>query len=317
MQKYTSFKVHMTEDIRQMIPIQRGILSLTRSTLNCSLRRGLSVFNYKSPCMQEMQCMIMTSPNTVLMGGHQTKVLQLDIEGMREIRQVDVPEPGCAIFRSSNKYICAGDTSGKVRLYDPATLRAEHVLDAHNGTLSDFDLQGNLLVTCGFSARQNQMTVDRFLMVYDMRVMRAMAPIQIIMDPMFLRFVHIYSNKLMIVSQAGQFQIIDTNSLAPTPLSMQPVNTHGSFITSFDISETCHVLAFGDSGGYLHEFASGEHPVFNTFPQPTEFADTTEQLQYMHINDEMTPYSVIPMCYPENGKMLSDWPDHLAQNVYR
>lgn len=45
------------------------------------------------------------------------------------------------------------------------------------------------------------MTVDRFLKVYDMRVMRAVAPIQIIMDPMFLRFVNIYNNKLMVVSQ--------------------------------------------------------------------------------------------------------------------
>jgi len=54
--------------------------------------------------------------------------------------------------------------------------------------------------------------------------------------------------------QAGQFQTIDTNSLAPTPLSMQPVNTHGNYITSFDISETCQVLAFGDSGGMALKF---------------------------------------------------------------
>lgn len=28
--------------------------------------------------------------------------------------QVDIPEPGCAILRGTNKYICAGDTAGKV-----------------------------------------------------------------------------------------------------------------------------------------------------------------------------------------------------------
>ena len=52
-----------------------------------------------------------------------------------------------------------------------------------------------------YNFRQNTMTVDRFLMVYDMRVMRAMAPIQVVIDPMFLRFIHIYNNKLMVVSQ--------------------------------------------------------------------------------------------------------------------
>jgi PAB-dependent poly(A)-specific ribonuclease subunit 2 len=40
-------------------------------------------------------------------------------------------------------------------------------------------------------------------------------------------------------------------------------------------------------------------------------------MQFMHINDEMTPYSVVPMVYPPNGKLLSDWPDQLTQNVYR
>jgi hypothetical protein len=35
---------------------------------------------------------------------------------------------------------------------------------------------------------------------------------------------------------------------------MQPVNTHGNYITSFDISETCQVLAFGDSGGMALKF---------------------------------------------------------------
>ena len=49
--------------------------------------------------------------------------------------------------------------------------------------------------------RHNNMTVDRFLMVYDMRVMRAMAPIQVIIDPMFLRFIPTYNNRMAIVSQ--------------------------------------------------------------------------------------------------------------------
>lgn len=47
----------------------------------------------------------------------------------------------------------------------------------------------------------NNLAVDRFLMVYDMRVMRAMAPIQVIIDPMFLRFIPTLTNKLAVVSQ--------------------------------------------------------------------------------------------------------------------
>ena len=65
-----------------------------------------------------------------------------------------VEEPGCAILKfCPSGYIAAGDTGGKVTLRDPNTFKAEHVLDAHSGTLSDFDVHGNLLVTCGFTSR--------------------------------------------------------------------------------------------------------------------------------------------------------------------
>jgi PAB-dependent poly(A)-specific ribonuclease subunit 2 len=46
-----------------------------------------------------------------------------------------------------------------------------------------------------------QLIPDRLLIVYDMRVMRAMAPIQVSIDPTFLRFVPSLSNHLVVVSQ--------------------------------------------------------------------------------------------------------------------
>lgn len=317
LQKYTSFQVHNTEDIRQIVPLERGILSLTQGSLRCSLRRGLSVFTYTGANMHNMQCMLMTSGHSVLIGGHQTKALQLDLEMLKEIRTIDIPEPGCAILRSSNKFICAGDTGGKVTLYDPNTMNPEHVLDAHSGTLSDFDVQGNLLVTCGFSNRLNSMTVDRFLMVYDMRVMRAMSPIQVVIDPMFLKFIPSFSNRIALVSQAGQFQVIETTAMTPSSMMMYPINTQGGFVTSFDISSSCQALAFGDTGGYLHLFATGEQATFNTYHHAPEFADHLEPLQHISITDELTPLSIIPMVYPTNGTLLSDWPDHFCERTYR
>ena len=60
---------------------------------------------------------------------------------------------GCAILRLQNRFICAGDTIGNIKLLDPVTMRVEHNLETHSGSLSDFDIHGNLLVTCGFSQR--------------------------------------------------------------------------------------------------------------------------------------------------------------------
>ena len=41
----------------------------------------------------------------------------------------------------------------QVTLFDATNMTPEHVLEAHTGTLSDFDIHGNMLVTCGFSQR--------------------------------------------------------------------------------------------------------------------------------------------------------------------
>lgn len=52
--------------------------------------------------------------------------------------------------------------------------------------------------------RMNNLVADRLLMVYDMRVMRAMAPIQVSIDSTFLRFVPALSNHLIVVSQVRE-----------------------------------------------------------------------------------------------------------------
>lgn len=144
-------------------------------------------------------------------------------------RQFTVEVPGVAILRQSNRYFFCGHTSGKVgageaglrnyktsakrslshchkqiTLRDLRTFKMEHEFDAYSGSLSDFDVHGNLLAACGFSSRGlNGLSCDRFLMVYDLRMMRAVTPLQVHVDPLFLRFIPTYTSRLAIISQTG------------------------------------------------------------------------------------------------------------------
>ncbi|KAL4222806.1 poly(A)-specific ribonuclease [Mactra antiquata] len=318
LQKYTSFQIHQNEEVRQIAPLKdRGILSLTQSSLRLSIRRGLSQFVFQSADMHDMQCMLLTSPSSLLIGGHHTKVIDLDLSTVSERQKFEVSEPGCAILRHTSKYICAGDTSGKVTLYDPNSMKAEHVFDAHSGTLSDFDIHGNLLVTCGFSSRVGNLTPDRYLKMYDIRMMRSMSPLQLMIDPTFLRFVPTYSSRLAVVSQVGQFQVVEATGTASYGTHMYHVECHNSIILSFDVAATCQALAFGDSGGYMHLFATDDNVVFNSFHEDTDLADPVEPSQNIHIHDFSTPYAMVPMSYPGTGKLLSDWPDYLCDKIYR
>ncbi|XP_049859077.1 PAN2-PAN3 deadenylation complex catalytic subunit PAN2 [Schistocerca gregaria] len=324
MQKYTSFQVHANQEVRHIHTFDEGILALTTTSLRCQIRRGIPVFTYSSVHMEDMQCQLQLSQDTVLMGGHQEKIIEFNLPRRQEIKLHQVGKNGCAILRQSGRFICAGDPSGRIDLRDPNTLSVEHSLDAHSGSLSDFDVHGNLLVTCGFSNRQCGLSVDRFLMVYDLRMLRALAPLPVVVDPLLLRFLPSFSSRLATVSALGQLQLLDTVALDSSGLSLYQVDTAGSMCLAFDVSSSCQCVALGDAGGSIHLLVSGPvsaastAPVFNTFSRETEFADPVDPLPPIGFTDDAPPLSTVPLPYTQPGTtLLSDWPPQFLQKVYR
>lgn len=78
----------------------------------------------------------------------------------------------------------------------------QHEFEAFSGGLSDFDVHGHLLAASGFSSLSG-MPSDRFLMLYDLRMTRNSIPVQMEVDPLFLRFVPNYRSRLAVISQTG------------------------------------------------------------------------------------------------------------------
>ncbi|XP_023706705.1 PAN2-PAN3 deadenylation complex catalytic subunit PAN2 isoform X2 [Cryptotermes secundus] len=319
LQKYTSFQVHANQEVRHIHTFEGGILALTQTALRCQMRRGIPIFTYSSDNMEEMQCQLQTSRDVLLMGGHQDKLIEFNLNQCQETNLLHVGKNGCAILRQHPRFICAGDPTGRIDLRDPNTLQVEHTLEAHSGSLSDFDVHGNLLVTCGFSNRQGSLSVDRFLMVYDLRVMRAVTPIQVMLNPLLLRFLPSFSSRLVTVSALGQMQLVDTVALSQSNLCLYQINTAGLMCLSLDVSSSCQCMAFGDGGGSIHFYTSNPHAaMFNSFSRETEFADPVEPLPPISILDDVTPLSSIPLPYCQQGtSLLSDWPEQYLKKVYR
>lgn len=314
MGRYSSFQVHASDDIRHIQSLETGVLFLSKNDLKCCTRGGLVMFDYPMEEGADMHSLLMTDNNTVIMGGLQNYVVEVDLNTVQETQKFTVEVPGVAIMRQTSRFFFCGHTSGKVTLRDLRTFKLEHEFDAFSGSLSDFDVHGNLLAACGFSSRGlNGLACDRFLMVYDLRMMRAVTPLQVHVDPLFLRFIPTYTSRLAIISQTGQCQFCEPTGLA-NMADIFHVNTVGQLLMSFDVSSSKQALAFGDSGGCVHLWSDAPEVSFNDYSRETEFAlpcivDSLPQLDWNH---DLLPLSLIPTPLTSTEPLLSDWSLALA-----
>ncbi|KAK9499573.1 hypothetical protein O3M35_002594 [Rhynocoris fuscipes] len=319
LQKYTSFQVHMTDEIRCLHPIDGGILALSPNSLRYQMRRGLPIYTYSSVNMEEMQCLIPMkhSPDSFLLSGHNPRIIELNLSEGREVQMIDVGEGGCAIMRQQTRYLCCGEPTGRVELRDPLTLKVEHSLETHSASLSDFDVHGNLLVTCGFSNRQGALSCDPLLLVFDLRMLRALTPINLLLDPLLLRFMPSYSSRLAVASPTGQLQFVETVVSEPD-MSLYQVNwpSAGCVVSSLDVCSSSQAVVVGGSGGSLHLMSSTHSPLYNAFSRPTEFADPIENYEPISLDDTMAVLASIPLPLTD-GPLLSDWPKQFVARGYR
>jgi hypothetical protein len=90
-----------------------------------------------------------------------------------------------------------------------------NTIPAHSGAISDFDVYGNRLISCGYTSRLvatnfmigsnfrlGKLHSDPFLKVYDIRNFRSQMPVSVMFPPVFCRFANPYfDGQLLVVSK--------------------------------------------------------------------------------------------------------------------
>ena len=129
-----------------------------------------------------------------------------------------------------------------------------------------------------FICRYGQLCVDPQLKVFDLRFLRPISPFEVTMlQPFLIRSVPALEATLLVLSQTGEFQLLDLRGLV-TPSSMVghrlAMPTEEVLACAMDVSPSCQSLAFGDSSGVVHLWADREDAIFNPFAtQDTIFPD--------------------------------------------
>ncbi|XP_060803415.1 PAN2-PAN3 deadenylation complex catalytic subunit PAN2 [Amyelois transitella] len=328
MQKYTSFQVHESEEVRDILTVEQGIYALTKTTLRHQIRRGIPKHTFRSQNMTDMQCLYQASPTKLMMGGHQEKLIDLDLTKMMET-VLPIQAEGCAVLRSGGgSLVACGSASGMVALRDLRTPQAsEQVFRAHTACLSDLDMQGDLLITCGFTQSVNGVAVaEPYVVVWDVRCLRGSNKnvegawsIQTASPPLLLHFLPAFSGRAVALSGDGHVALLHVN--APNEdQSVFQVETHSSLCSVMDVSSTSQALVFGDQAGHLHLFSPqhNHEPVFNNFSRATEFADQVVGLPYVSFNETTFQYSSVPLPPLASGnKWFNALPEEFFKKVFR
>lgn len=71
--------------------------------------------------------------------------------------------------------------------------------------------------------RHGSMELDQFLVVHDLRMMRSVSSIPMIIEPFLLRFMTSYSSRIAVVSTIGQCQLVDTVALTEQDMNLYQV----------------------------------------------------------------------------------------------
>ncbi|KAH7032044.1 ubiquitin carboxyl-terminal hydrolase-domain-containing protein [Linnemannia elongata] len=300
LQRYSSFKAHKGP-VRQMMVLDRGIVSIGKDSIHLSNRRGLASWNLIDDSAQDLHSMALMGNAEIVVAGQQDKILSINM--IRGIVTKKVETDSEIVVMKKSRLLVCGSTRGDLILHDPRSMAVEHRIQAHTGTISDLDVSGNLIVTCGFSERQGTLIIDPLVKVYDMRTMRSLAPIPFPNGPSFLKMHPKLSTTVCIASQTGQFQMCDVGNLT-SGIQFYQINT-ASYVNCFDISYSGEMVALGDATNVVHMWGDKQEPQMNHFSNPID-APTMPVPPTVAVGDN-DPLSSIGMPY-YTEQLLSAWP---------
>jgi len=173
------------------------------------------------------------------------------------------------------QYLCAASVDGIIHILDSTTCKTIRTWKAHSGWINDMDVRSDILVTCGWSPRQQQgFMLDHLANVFDLKTLMPLPPVPFPPGAAFVRMHPRMSTTCIIASQTGFMYAVDImNSDSP---SMKHANIYDTHLTCMDLAPSGEALALADGKSAIHLWGSPLKCHFTEYSNPTIFSDPSQ-----------------------------------------
>ncbi|KAH7731680.1 hypothetical protein AAVH_00578 [Aphelenchoides avenae] len=269
---YTAFVVGQVP-VREIEVTEDLVLTVGGSAFSGFKREGLLQFVHCSPHFENLTCAhrLPIAPNSILLGGLQNKIVQMDLSTLQEQRIVPLKQADCLMIRSNENALFTTDSKGNITMRSMNTVEAVNSAPAHAGGVTDFEVMGDQLVTCGYSGttRYGAPFSDPFLKVYDVRNFGSFVPLSVSFPPFLCRFLGFDGdNRMVVLSKYGHLTIVDIQTMQVEPLYQF---FEACVPTTLAISSSAQAIALGDPAGCVHFLADRDDPLINLNSYMTTF----------------------------------------------
>ncbi|KAF6062794.1 Ubiquitin carboxyl-terminal hydrolase family protein [Candida albicans] len=336
--KFHTSDVNYNNPIKQILSHREGILSLSNNAISFNSRRGLSKLQVTSKTFNNnattenkfnnLQAMTFNcnSFNDVVVGTD-TSMMKFDLNKPNVLSSFD-HQGGISLLNNLGKFLTIANSNGSLDIFDPVSNSTVKTFSAHNGFISNLDVRGNYIATCGYSIKPKryyhnqpaEYIVDPLVNIYDTRIMRAIAPVPFPAGAASVKFHPKLPNIIIIASTSGQMQFVDifdqTNvylyqaDLAIPTTTTTTINNKPR-MSNLEISENGDFLVFNDNCDNMHLWSiSPSSKDFVNFPQPVEQPDIIDSNFEIIDIDANVPLSIVGMPYYKE-LLLSNYPNDL------
>lgn len=274
-------------DVRDIVVSKRHVLAAVNYGLAMVSRGGVIQAAVRADTIRNATGLALNpiSEAHVCIGGESRMLAVIDLEQQRILRQATlrgahgVTNALWAAPSAASSVAIFSTSTGRLSFCDPSTMREVNAVAAFAGATTSIATNGYYLAATGLGTRGGVSYLEQIVKLFDIRAVDTPLPsVPFSAPPMFVAFddasasYYNTDGAMWVLSPNGVLQLLDISAVAsgapPFPICDEIQLDAGSdALTSIAVSSQ-GMLAFGDTGGFIHQWGTADNMKVNAESEP-------------------------------------------------